>query len=174
MTSSSKGNEVAGFRAETKSRRGEVWLDRPDSWSAVKPPSKKRIWEGWCGSAAGADGIRLVSVATGMEGASGHVHGVKMYLCGDFAFGEWRAGVDAVGQGGSPGQKEVAMNNRYIDQSSFGGDLDTSRGTASDIGVTGRWDGELEHAVPREWFSNCDGAGALRRGLARVFGLRGE
>ena len=27
---------------------------------------------------------------------------------------------------------------------------DTSRGPASDIGVTGRWDGEREDAVPRE------------------------
>ena len=45
-----------------------------------------------------------------MEGASGHVQGVKMYLCGDFAFGEWRAGVDAVGcKRGSPGAKESAV-----------------------------------------------------------------
>ena len=110
MTSSPKGNEVSGFGAETRSRRREGWLDRSDSCSTVSSPSKKRIWAGWCGSTAGADGIRSVSVATGMEGTSGHVHGVKMYLCGDFAFGEWKAGVDAVGcKRGSAGAKESAV-----------------------------------------------------------------
>ena len=110
MASSPKGNEVSGFGAETRSRRKEGWLDRPDSCSTVSSPSKKRIWAGWCGSTAGADGIRSVSVATGMEGTSGHVHGVKMYLCGDFAFGEWKAGVDAVGcKRDSTGAKESAV-----------------------------------------------------------------